>query len=50
MSKSLGNVIDPLDVMRGQTLDQLVRNVEESNLPAEEKKTAITNLRMSTAK
>jgi len=32
MSKSLGNVIDPLDVIYGITLAQLNKKLEEGNL------------------
>lgn len=32
MSKSLGNVIDPLDVIHGITLEQLNKKLEEGNL------------------
>ncbi|GAM23020.1 hypothetical protein SAMD00019534_061950 [Acytostelium subglobosum LB1] len=32
MSKSLGNVIDPLEVISGITLDQLVENLKKGNL------------------
>jgi valyl-tRNA synthetase len=34
MSKSLGNVIDPLDVIFGITLDQLNKRLEKGNLDA----------------
>ncbi|TPX44803.1 valine---tRNA ligase [Synchytrium endobioticum] len=36
MSKSLGNVIDPIDVMDGTTLDALQKRLEEGNLDAKE--------------
>jgi valyl-tRNA synthetase len=36
MSKTLGNVIDPLDVIRGVTLDQLKEQLRMSNLDPKE--------------
>ncbi len=36
MSKSLGNVIDPLDVMRGITLQGLHQRLHAGNLDAKE--------------
>lgn len=36
MSKSKGNVIDPLEVMDSCTLDVLLKKLEESNLPSTE--------------
>jgi valyl-tRNA synthetase len=36
MSKSLGNVIDPLDVINGVTLDNMKQALHESNLPHSE--------------
>lgn len=36
MSKSLGNVIDPLDVVQGVTLQELHRQLEEGNLDPKE--------------
>jgi valyl-tRNA synthetase len=36
MSKSLGNVIDPLDVIRGITLPELYKSLEEGNLDPKE--------------
>lgn len=36
MSKSLGNVIDPVDVVRGVTLEELHRQLEDSNLDPRE--------------
>jgi valyl-tRNA synthetase len=36
MSKSLGNVIDPLEVIYGCSLDQLLLKIQEGNLPAKE--------------
>ena len=40
MSKSKGNVIDPLEVMDGCTLDALVAKITDSNLPEGEIKEA----------
>ena len=36
MSKSLGNVIDPLEVINGVTLDALHKRLEEGNLDPKE--------------
>ena len=36
MSKSLGNVIDPLDVMDGTTLERLQKRLETGNLDPSE--------------
>lgn len=36
MSKSLGNVIDPVDVVKGVTLEQLHAQLAESNLDPKE--------------
>lgn len=36
MSKSLGNVIDPLEVIHGCTLEDLLKKIDEGNLPAKE--------------
>ena len=36
MSKSLGNVIDPLEVINGCQLDQLVEKIAKGNLPEKE--------------
>lgn len=40
MSKSLGNVIDPLDVMAGVTLEQLQEKLKQGNLDPKEVATA----------
>eukprot|EP00604_Paraphysomonas_vestita_P004168 CAMPEP_0174821978 /NCGR_PEP_ID=MMETSP1107-20130205/11936_1 /TAXON_ID=36770 /ORGANISM="Paraphysomonas vestita, Strain GFlagA" /LENGTH=974 /DNA_ID=CAMNT_0016039717 /DNA_START=170 /DNA_END=3095 /DNA_ORIENTATION=- len=40
MSKSLGNVIDPQEVISGCDLDTLIRKIEEGNLPPSEVKKA----------
>ncbi|EFA81199.1 hypothetical protein PPL_06036 [Heterostelium album PN500] len=44
MSKSLGNVIDPLHVINGVSLEQLKEGVTNSNLSENEKTTAIKGL------
>jgi valyl-tRNA synthetase len=36
MSKSLGNVIDPIDVIQGITLTNLNKQLEEGNLDPKE--------------
>jgi len=36
MSKSLGNVVDPLEVIRGCELDALLNKLEQGNLPEKE--------------
>ena len=36
MSKSLGNVIDPLEVINGCSLEDLLSKIDEGNLPAKE--------------
>lgn len=36
MSKALGNVIDPLEVRDGCSLEELLRKIEEGNLPVSE--------------
>ncbi|KAI9596985.1 hypothetical protein BDF19DRAFT_421461 [Syncephalis fuscata] len=41
MSKSLGNVIDPLHVIDGQSWQQLKTSIERGNLPEKEKKRSI---------
>uniref|UniRef100_A0A915CLQ9 valine--tRNA ligase n=1 Tax=Ditylenchus dipsaci TaxID=166011 RepID=A0A915CLQ9_9BILA len=44
MSKSLGNVTDPLDIIRGITLDELKKKLEEGNLDPKELSTAKSGL------
>lgn len=36
MSKSLGNVIDPLEVINGCQLEDLLKKIDEGNLPTKE--------------
>lgn len=38
MSKSLGNVIDPLEVIYGCQLEDLLKKIDEGNLPPKEVK------------
>ncbi|KAI9481191.1 MAG: tRNA synthetases class I-domain-containing protein [Benjaminiella poitrasii] len=44
MSKSLGNVIDPLHVIEGVSLEEMKDSVLHSNLPKKEIETSIRNL------
>lgn len=41
MSKSVGNVIDPLEIINGCDLETLVSKIKDSVLPEKEKKKAI---------
>jgi valyl-tRNA synthetase len=41
MSKSLGNVIDPMEVIYGCSLEELHQKIRDGNLPAKEVETAI---------
>ena len=43
MSKSIGNVIDPMDLINGASLNELKKRIVESNLSEKEKKTSIKN-------
>lgn len=43
MSKATGNVIDPLDLIDGITLEGLIEKVKSYNLPPKEEKQAIEN-------
>lgn len=36
MSKSLGNVVDPLDIIEGTSLKRMIDRLKMSNLPDEE--------------
>ncbi len=44
MSKSLGNVIDPLHVIRGITLDDLLQNLSSNLLDENERKRSLDSL------
>jgi valyl-tRNA synthetase len=46
MSKSLGNVIDPLEVINGATLEELHEKLRSGNLPEKEVKKAIEGQKM----
>ena len=50
MSKSLGNVIDPLHVIHGASLDTMLQELQAGSLPAEEVDRAAAALRSATAK
>ena len=41
MSKSLGNVVDPLEIINGTTLENLIKKIQESGLEEKEKKRSI---------
>jgi len=41
MSKSLGNIIDPLEIIEGTTLEQLLLQIRDSNLSQEEQEKSI---------
>ena len=45
MSKSLGNVIDPLEVIEGCTIDVLLEKIYNSNLPEKEVQRSIADVR-----
>lgn len=45
MSKSRGNVIDPLEIIEGTNLDNLINKVRNSNLPKGEQDLSIKKLR-----
>lgn len=47
MSKSLGNVIDPVDVINGATLEELGKKLYHGNLPAAEIQKAIAGQKKS---
>ena len=47
MSKSLGNVIDPLEVIDGCTLGTLIERLESGNLPLKEIERAKKNINES---
>ncbi|KAI9274512.1 putative valyl tRNA synthetase [Phascolomyces articulosus] len=46
MSKSLGNVIDPLHVIEGVGLETMQENVRKSNLPPKEIEKSVKNLKV----
>ncbi|EEB07340.1 valine-tRNA ligase Vrs2/Vas2 [Schizosaccharomyces japonicus yFS275] len=46
MSKSLGNVIDPTDVVQGTTSEKMVQQLRSSNLTKRERENSIRQLRL----
>lgn len=47
MSKSLGNVINPMSIIEGQSLSQMITDVETSNLSSLEIKKAVSDLKQN---
>jgi len=45
MSKSRGNVIDPLEIIEGTSLDNLIKKVRDSNLPKGEQDKSVEKLK-----
>lgn len=45
MSKSRGNVIDPLEIIEGTTLEHLISKVKTSNLPKGEQEASVRKLK-----
>ncbi|CAK5009384.1 unnamed protein product [Meloidogyne enterolobii] len=45
MSKSLGNVVDPMDIINGITLEQMITRMKSSNLPLEDMEASEKDLR-----
>jgi valyl-tRNA synthetase len=45
MSKSRGNVIDPLEIIEGTSLNNLINKVRNSNLPKGEQDSSIKKIK-----
>ena len=45
MSKSRGNVIDPLEIIEGTSLDNLIKKIRDSNLSKGEQDTSVKKLK-----
>ncbi|KAL7077827.1 hypothetical protein ACQ4LE_002915 [Meloidogyne hapla] len=45
MSKSLGNVVDPMDIINGIKLDEMIKRMKTSNLPLEDMETSEKDLK-----
>jgi valyl-tRNA synthetase len=45
MSKSRGNVIDPLEIIDGTQLESLINKVKSSNLPKGEQEASLRKLK-----